>query len=301
MNAWKGPFFIALASLGWATDALFRDPLGKKLDALWIVLLEHIAALVFLLIWALIQYRKKLFSLNFKEWLSALIVGAGGSGIATLFFTASFKDVNPSVAILLQKLQPVIVVLLAALFLKERPAPGFYRWALVALLAGIGISYPDLDFGSLLQGKMSFHSRGIFYALGAAAIWAVSTVAGKHFVSNRPVVFVTFWRYFFGTAALFAIHRATQPTFPSAALSQNDVVLGLGYITLIPGIVSMIFYYVGLSKTTASVATFAELLFPVAAVALNTLILKTPLLPAQLFAAAILLYAVTRITQLVDS
>ena len=298
MNSWKGPALIALASLGWATDALFRDPLGKKLDPLWIVLLEHVMALTLLLVFSAFRYGRTLFSLTPKEWFSSFIIGAGGSGLATLLFTASFRDINPSVAILLQKLQPIIVVLLAAVFLKERPVQGFLRWATVALLAGLAISFPDLDFKSLSDGKIDYHSRGVFYALSAAGIWAVSTVAGKHFVNNKPVLFVTFWRYVFGTVALVILQSAAHLAIPFELSRQTDTLLGLLYITLIPGIASMVFYYWGLSQTSASVATFAELLFPVAAVALNTVVLKTPLLPAQLFAGSILLYSVHRIAQL---
>ena len=41
-----------------------------------------------------------------RRWLAVAFCGAGGSALATILFTASFHYVNPSVTILLQKLQP---------------------------------------------------------------------------------------------------------------------------------------------------------------------------------------------------
>ena len=65
---------------------------------------------------------------------------------------------------------------------------------------------------------------------------------------------------------------------------------------LIPGLLAMTLYYVGLGSTPASTATFVELLFPVAAVILNTFILQTPLTIMQLVAAMLLLFSVTMIS-----
>jgi len=63
-----------------------------------------------------------------------------------------------------------------------------------------------------------------------------------------------------------------------------------------PGLLAMLFYYRGLAKTPASVATFVELIFPIAAVGLNAVVLHAPLNLGQLIAGTILIFSITRIS-----
>jgi hypothetical protein len=45
------------------------------------------------------------------------VIGGVGSAIATVAFTESFQFLNPSLVILLQKMQPVVAITLAAIVL----------------------------------------------------------------------------------------------------------------------------------------------------------------------------------------
>lgn len=291
-----GPFLVAVASLFWATDALVRMPAVGELDPLWIVLFEHVVGVVILIPILFIRGAGDLFQLSFKDWLAAAFIGVLGSGLATVFFTASFQFAHPSVVILLQKIQPVIVVLLAQAFLKEKPSSLFYFFGFIALAAAVVLSFPELRF-DFLKNPHDTHSKGIFYALAAAVLWAISTVAGKKLVTDVAPVIATFWRFVFGLLGLFLLavfSNATTPAF--AMITTPKMLFFLGYMGLIPGIIAMTVYYSGMRKTSASVTTFAELTFPVSAVALNTLILHMPLTHVQLIAGATLIGAVTLIS-----
>lgn len=290
----SGPFLVGFAAILWATDALVRYPTSGKVDPTFIVLIEHILGVLILLPWLLYKHKNSIFSLNAKEWLAAIFSGIGGSAIATLFFTASFLYVNPSVAVLLQKLQPVMVVMIAFLFLGERPAKKFYCWSLVALAAGIILSFPDLNFNFLSEG-LSIHSKGIQYAFGAALLWAASTVSGKILLVRTPATLATFWRFFFGLLALSAVMFLAKDTPPLTSMSQS-LSFALLYLSIIPGLLAMLIYYSGLSRTPASVTTFIELIYPIGAVALNTIFLHTPLGMVQTIAGSILLVAVAMIS-----
>src|SRR5690606_1847229 len=93
-----GSLFVAIAALLWATDGVFRFPVIHQLDPIWVVLTEHAIATLFLIPFLFRkQIRKGLFALNGPQWGSAALIGAGGSALATLAFTASFRYVNPSV------------------------------------------------------------------------------------------------------------------------------------------------------------------------------------------------------------
>ena len=62
----------------------------------------------------------KLSRLDAKDWVSLLLIGGGASILATTLFTQAFSYGDFIAPALLQKLQPVFAILLAALLLGER-------------------------------------------------------------------------------------------------------------------------------------------------------------------------------------
>lgn len=292
-----GPLLIGLSGAIWATDALFRVPTVKVVDPTFIVLFEHVIGVVLLGIWALLRHRDQMRGFSVLTWFWLFLIGAGGSAVATVLFTSSFADplTNPSVPILLQKLQSVMVVVLAFIFLRETPSKGFWGWALVALIAALVMSFPKFNFGFLSEG-INWHSHGVIYALTAAGLWALSTVAGKAALNHVPPAVVTFWRYFFGMITLAVLFVVSGQSFPIHELQDPTISHALLYMALMPGILALVCYYNGLSRTSATTATFVELLYPIGAVTLNWTILHQPLVPVQMLAGVILLYAVARIS-----
>jgi len=304
-----GTLLVAIASLLWATDAAFRLPILRSIEPSTLVLLEHLLALALLIPFSRSQ-REPLIPRDFsqKEWIAAAWVGMGGSGFATLLFTASFRSLNPSVAILLQKIQPVVVVALATVFLKERPRFSFYPWAAIALLSAIILAFPDLNFDFVSFENMNPRSQGVIMAVSSALIWAVSTIAGKKLLNHRAPLQTTRVRYLFGALAVSLIelirltsdYLSMNPS-PMQGISPHENWElhrwgALIYVAWIPGLAAMSLYYTGMKRTPAVVTTFAELLFPLGAILINTLYLNMPLEPIQILAGATLMGAVTLIT-----
>lgn len=290
------PFLIAFAAILWASDTLFRFPLVQhNVDATWIVFIEHAICMVLITPWILIARRKKAFKLDSNQWLALAVIGGGASAAATVLFTASFRYVNPSVSILLQKLQPIIVIVLARLFLHEKPKKKFFLWASIALFSSLVLSFPTLQFG---LGEEVVSARGSFYALCAAALWGLATVIGKSILEKLSPSIVTFWRYAFGFATLGIVLFAMggSESFPSLGSFDPEVWKALFYIAIGPGLLAMLLYYKGMTRSTAMTTTFMELLFPVTAIAINTFYLQQPLNPIQILAAFFLLLAVTMIS-----
>lgn len=291
------PILIAIAAILWATDAPFRLPAVQALDPILVVLFEHCIGLGALSLWAFFKKRPEVLRLQTSDWIGAILVGGGGSALATVFFTASFRYINPSLTILLQKLQPILVILLASLLLKEKPKKGFFLWTVLALSSAAVLSFPDLNF-SFLKDGIDLHSRGVFYAMGAATLWAIATISGKFLLRKNAPGTVTFWRYAFGFATLIGLTLlSNSPLTPLlSSFSSTPILKALLYISLVPGLLSMVAYYAGLLKTPASTATLIELLYPVSAVVINTLVLHQPLNLVQLAAGTLLLVSVLKIS-----
>lgn len=288
-------FLVALAAILWASDTLFRFPLVKhNIDSTWIVFIEHAICLTLIAPWILFIKGKKAFRLTANQWIALAVIGGGASAAATVLFTASFQYVNPSVSILVQKLQPIFVVVLARLLLQERATKRFFFWAVIALSSGLVLSFPTLQFG--FGGNID--PKGSFYALGAAALWGLATVIGKSVLEKLSPSIVTFWRFAFGFIALALTLFAMNGTLgvPSGEPVSFEAWEALFYIAIGPGLLAMLLYYKGMSRSSAMTTTFMELLFPVTAVGINTFYLEQPLNPIQGVSALVLLIAVTMIS-----
>src|SRR4028119_1219620 len=100
-----GVLLVALGAALWGTDGVLRVPLLREMSPAAIVLGEHVILLLYsvpavVLGWASLR------RLRPSGWLALLVIGWGGSALATLLFTAAFVAADPPVAILLQEGQP---------------------------------------------------------------------------------------------------------------------------------------------------------------------------------------------------
>src|SRR6185295_13848780 len=164
------PYLVFLAAMLWATDAPFRVHLTEAFSSNFIVLAEHFVDVLFVLPFLFIGF-SEIKKLSRNEWFAVLIIAIGGSALASIAFTQAFHYVNPSVAILLQKLQPLIAIGLAAAVLKERLHPRFWLYAGIALFGAYLISFsgllPQLYPGETFNPNLA----GVGLALVAAASW----------------------------------------------------------------------------------------------------------------------------------
>ena len=285
-----GPYLVFLAAMLWASDAPFRVHLTENLPSNFIVFVEHLISFVILLPLLFISF-KELKGLNLKHWLSILFIGICGSALALVAFTASFSYMNPSVVILLQKLQPLIAIALAVALLKETLGKRFWLWTIVAIGGAYLISFPDL-LPRFYEGE-SFnpHIIGVSLALLAALLWAASTVLGRYVLDKISFRAMTSVRFLVATLFLLVWNASSGSLSTFAVLGAKDW-LFLAIISITSGAVAMYIYYRGLSHSKASIATIAELGFPVAAVIVNYFFPHAALNWVQLLGMTVLIYSV---------
>jgi drug/metabolite transporter (DMT)-like permease len=203
--------------------------------------------------------------LGVAQWVALLIIGWGGSALATLLFTTAFAVGNPTVVILLQKTQPLFAIALAAILLRERLGWAYWPCFAVAMVGAYLVSFGDLG---PFRALGSAEAIAAALALGAALLWGSSTVLGRLVLKDMPFNTLT------GARLLLAV-----PLLAGIVVAQGAIGgLGTGFaaepgrvilLALIPGLLALLLYYRGLSGTRASYATLAELAFPATAVVLN--------------------------------
>ena len=322
-----GPAVVAAANATRAFDAPVRYPLILKNFTLqvndplvssrsaFIVLIEHIVGTIIV---AILLFSRKahqrlyqqLLSFDRRDWLSFVLVSMG-SGLGLYFFMLALAYGNPTIAILLQKSQPLITLAFAMMIMREKPTK-FYYLALIASLVGIYFMVFEL-FGEGSSNEL----LAALFSLIAAGFWGSNTVWGRILTDKVDYWNLTTLRYIGGTIILvgfnlivgaytnqnFALLNETINTFwvpwPRELLSSDFQILMNGLIAIIlvtiftGGIIPLSLYYFGLRWSRASVGGLAELAFPLLAIFVNFIFLGFELTGWQIVGAIILLTVVS--------
>ena len=286
-----GTFFIMIACFTWALDTLIRYPLlGAGYSTLQIVLIEHLTLVLFVspMLW---RYRHVYRHMSLSGFLSLFFIGGIGSAIGTLAFTEAFHYLNPTVVILLQKLQPIVAILLAYWLLKEHVEGRFLQWAAVILLGSFVMMWPDLRTLGNAQWHYSSDTISLFkgygYTLIAVIAWGAATVCGKYLShQNIPANAIMSGRFVAGLLVLLPM--ALVQSDGLSLMTPVDLSLVI-VMALLSGFIGMWFYYQGLKTIPAQLATLAELSFPVFAAVINWVFLDMGLTGYQIIGGLMLI------------
>jgi len=267
------PILIIIAASLWGADGVIRAVLLKSHSASSIVFWEHCIGAIVLLPF-LLKNLKQIKNLSLKDWLvvslMSLVSSVLGGYLFTLAFAKSaayFDYITPN---LLQKIQPVFVVILAAAFLKEKISKKFL---LVLPLALIGSYLISFDF-KLVALQFSGKEEIFLLSLGAAIAWGSGTIMSKSVLKKLD--------YKTATALRFAL--AIPFSFIFVLISGNglsDLVtfspfnfLMIFLIVFTTGAFSILIYYKGLKNTQAKVSSILELAYPIVAVLIGITVLN---------------------------
>ncbi|MGP5312827.1 DMT family transporter [Psychrobacter faecalis] len=286
-----GTFFIMIACFTWALDALIRYPLlSVGYSTLQIVLIEHVTLVLFVspMLW---RYRHVYRHMSISGFTSLFFIGGIGSAIGTLAFTEAFHYLNPTIVILLQKLQPIVAILLAYWLLKEHIEGQFLQWAAVILLGSFMMMWPDLRALGNAQWYYSSDTisllKGYGYTLIAVVAWGAATVCGKYLShQNIPANAIMSGRFVAGLLVLLPM--ALVQSNGLSLMTPVDLSLVV-VMALLSGFIGMWFYYQGLKNIPAQLATLAELSFPVFAAVINWVFLDMGLTGYQIIGGMMLI------------
>ena len=113
-----------------------------------------------------------------------------------------------------------------------------------------------------------FHVSAGLFALAAAALWGAATVFGRYALAQVRFTTLTALRFTTALPALLVLMLLLGGPAAFGSYRGGDVPLYLA-IALIPGLFPMLLYYRGLASTPASLATLAELAFPITGILVN--------------------------------
>jgi drug/metabolite transporter (DMT)-like permease len=248
-------WLVAVAASLWGISALWRGPLAKEYPSLAIVFWEHLV-LTLLTLWWLVPAVRRLAVASTRTKVSVVVIGAGSSALATVLFTAAFRLGDPITPQVLQKLQPLIAIALAAVLLGERLRRSYLWFAAPAIVGAWLLAFP-----SPLSVEVS-SAQAALLAVGAATLWAAGTVLGRAASAELRFSDLTALRFAIGLLAL----SVTAVITGTPLAVGTDAAVNIALLALFPGLLALVLYYRALGHTPASRATLAELAFPLSAV-----------------------------------
>ncbi|MEN8191502.1 MAG: DMT family transporter [Bacteroidota bacterium] len=295
MNKLAPLFVIAAASL-WGIDSIVLRPHLYTLPVPLVVFIESIIVAV-LLLPILFKKFSDLRNLKTKDLLAFLGVAIFGGAIGTMAITKALfyvNYVNLSVVVLMQKLQPVFALILAAILLKEKLPIQFFIWAGLSVFGAFfmtfGMNIPNLD-----TGDKTFIAA--LFALLAAFSFGFSTVLSKRALRNVTYELGTYLRFIISAFLMFIVVGISGDLSSIRDVSNIQWYIFL-IIAFTSGGLAIFLYYYGLKRITASVATIAELSFPLTAILLEYLLHDNILDWLQWLGAILLIYSIIQVSKI---
>src|SRR5215467_2430531 len=236
----------------WGTDPIIRKTMSGTTTATTIVFGEHVI-LVALTLPLLFPALRAVFLAGWRYVAAAVVVGAGASALATILFTDALIGHQDYISpVVIQKVQPLVAIVAAAVLLGERPRPRFV-WFFLPALVGFWLVNQPHPLDPSAKGTLV-----IVEATGAAALWALGTVLGRYMSRELEFQHVLTLRFFFGLiACAIALPIMGAPAYSNG----HDAVLIL-YLALVTGLLALSLYYYGLQTTPAILSSLAELTYP---------------------------------------
>lgn len=289
-----GAAAICISSMLWGLDGIVLTPMLYNLNIGLVVFVLH--ALPFLIM-NLFLYREYRLLKDFsrKDMLYIFLIALMGGAIGTMaivraLFLVEFRDLT--IVVLLQKMQPVFAISLAAILLGEKLKKNFILWASIAIVAGyfltFGLHLPHL-------GTDSKTAMAAAYSLLAAFSFGSATVLSKGVLQRLSFQAATFFRYGFTALIMLVVVLVTGSLTDISAATTNNWIVFL-VITFTTGSGAIFLYYYGLRKVKAMVATICELCFPLSAIIFDYAFHGRILSPVQWVSAAVMLIAIVRLS-----
>ena len=296
-KSYTGPMLIIIAALLWAVDGIIRRNL-YSLPPITIIFFEHLIGLIILFPFVFKYIFKS--KLTRRDWFLVILVALLSGLLGTLWFTTALLQVHFisfSVVFLLQKLQPIFAITTASIFLKEKISKRYIVWALLAVGSAFFVTFPN-GYVNLQTGQGTIIAA--LYALGAAFAWGSSTTFSKMLLGKVRADVSIFYRFLF--TLCMALPLVLIFGHSASLFAPTPYQFGLfAFIAISTGMVALLIYYKGLSKTPVHISTILELTFPFIAILIDMIVYKAFLTPLQWIFALLLVFSIYQISKISDN
>lgn len=285
-----GTLAISIAAIFWGLDGVVLTPQLYNLDVSFAVFLLHGIPFVLMNLFLYKRY-KDITLLGKKELVAMFLVALLGGALGTIsivkaLFLVNFKHL--SVVILIQKLQPIFAILLAAIFLKEKITKNFLVFASLAVMASYLLVF-EFSLPSIKGDATNIYA--ILLSLFAAISFGSSTVLSKIALEKLDFKTVTFFRYGITSFIMLIITICTGHFLDFSYVTPNNWLI-LFIIGITTGSGAIFLFYYGLIRVRAVVSIICELFFPLSAILFDYIINDYALSPIKWIAVCTMVLSI---------
>jgi drug/metabolite transporter (DMT)-like permease len=264
---WLTYGMLVLATATWGSAFIAGKYAVQSFEPATVAFLRFLGAavLLFPLMWLMEKNRKKP---TLKDYGLFAVLGLTGIALYNICFFLATKHAPVIKSSLFIASNPVLIVLLSGLFLKETITKNNIIGMIIAL-TGVTFIITDGHLLALLQ----FGFEPIdFVLLGAVISWALYSVVGKVVLKKYSSVESTTYAVAFGTIFLlpFALAETTWQDVQQASFSTW---IAIAHMSVFVTVISFVLYYNGIKEVGAAKASIFINVMPVSAVIMATIFL----------------------------
>ncbi|MDQ0257540.1 drug/metabolite transporter (DMT)-like permease [Evansella vedderi] len=284
---WFVYVILALATSSWGSAFIAGNFATRDFDPITVAFLRFLFAAIILLplMWWLEPNRVKP---KGKEWLLLASLGLTGIALYNICFFIATKEAPIVKSSLFIASNPVLIILLSALFLKEKITSRNII-GLILALTGATVIITEGNFMAVILAGLSPIDLVLLIAV---ICWALYSVLGKVALQRFSPLVSTTYAVVFGTIMLFPFAVA-EGSWSQYVEATPLTWMSILHMSVIVSVVSFIMYYQGIRTIGAAKASIFINLMPLSAVILAVLLLGEPILPVHIVGAVLVLTGVT--------
>lgn len=254
-----GSILVTLAGILWGAMGLFvRGLANLSLSTIEICFVRMIVSTVLLALFLSI-YNSRLFKIRVKDlWVFI------GTGLFSLTFFGfcyftTIQMTSMSVAAVLLYTSPVFVLILSAIFFKEKITKKKIFCIITALAGCVFVT-------GILGESSSISALGILFGLGSGFGYCLYSIFSRFAINKGYKAFtITFYSFVFSTLSLFFLVNPVEIAVKICSEKSIDIYLYIIGIAVVTTVLPYGFYTIGLTKIENSTAAVIACIEPIMA------------------------------------
>jgi drug/metabolite transporter (DMT)-like permease len=255
-----GILAILGASVMWSLEPIFAKLAYESSDFLQTSAIRAIVVVFTALLYVLITGGKKL-KVDKRRFSTIIYIAVVGTLVGDLLYFFALTKISVLNAVIIGHMQPVFIVLIGFIFLREDKLTKFdYAGIVSMIIAGVLVTTKTVQNLSMIK----LGTMGDVYVLMATVAWATTAIVTRKYLRGLNAGVVTFYRYLIASA-VFVVYLLFRSSLNISNIHQIlvGVIVGVGTIL----------YYESMKRIKAAQVSAMELSTPFFAALLGFLIL----------------------------
>ena len=281
---------LAVALIYGANYTIAREVMNGYLEPLGFILLRAISATT--MFWGISFLQSKKEQIDRSDIGRIILCGFFGIAANQMLFFSGLQLTKPINASLIMTITPLMVLLSAAVLLKEK----ITQQKLLGILLGLAGAVLVISYGQSLDFQVS-HLKGDLFILGNAASYGIYLVLVKSLMSRYQPITVLKWIFTVGLFMIFPfgigqLQDVSWETFPVS------IWVAIAYVLVMVSCVSYLLNAFALKTLRASVVGIYIFLQPIMATIVALLAGRDSLSMTKVFAAILIFCGVYLVSKL---